>query len=134
MDWDTQQKDAFLRWQFAAQDQHYRENYPGAQFQLILLDEQPVGRLYIHRRADEIRIMDIALLPAFQKRGIGTHLINQIQEEAQQQKLPVTLHVERFNPALHFYARLGFRFEEERDVYYFMKWLPAWEALYETSG
>jgi hypothetical protein len=39
--------------------------------------------------------------------------------------LPATIHVERFNPALHLYERLGFRLAEDKGVYYFMKWLPA---------
>src|SRR5882672_3989068 len=63
--WSEPQQESFLRMQFQAQDKHYRGNYPGADLQIIRVDGQPAGRLYIHRRAGEIRIMDIALLPAF---------------------------------------------------------------------
>jgi GNAT superfamily N-acetyltransferase len=122
VDWTSAQKEAFLRMQFRAQDRSYRESYAGAEFSIILRDDQPIGRLYIQRRTEEIRIMDIALLPSHQKVGIGSSLLTQILDEAAQNHLPVTIHVERFNPALTLYERLGFRFVEDRGVHYFMKW------------
>ena len=61
--WDDAQKDAFLRMQFDAQHRYYQDNFPEASFDVILVDGRPVGRLYVDRRADEIHIIDIALLP-----------------------------------------------------------------------
>jgi ribosomal protein S18 acetylase RimI-like enzyme len=133
VEWDVAQKQEFLRMQLRAQDQYYKENYPGALYQIILCDGEPAGRLYIHRRQDEIRIMDIALLPPWQKRGIASHLLNEILKDADENNLPVTIHVERLNPALHLYERLGFRLAEDKGVYYFMKRLPLKES-YETFG
>jgi GNAT superfamily N-acetyltransferase len=124
VDWNASQKETFLRMQFNSQYQYYIEHYPGAQYQVILLTGRPVGRLYIHRRKDEIRIMDITLLPEFRKQGIGSILLNGILEEAAKDHLAVTIHVERFNPALHLYERLGFHLAEDKGVYYFMKWSP----------
>jgi len=124
VDWNEDQKEAFLRMQFNAQHQYYIENYPGAEFQIILLEDQPIGRLYIHRRENEIRIMDIALLPEHRGKGIGSSLLNRILSEAENHQLSVTVHVERFNPALCLYERLGFSLAEDRGVYYFMKWTP----------
>jgi GNAT superfamily N-acetyltransferase len=124
VDWTEEQKAAFLRMQFRAQSQYYIENYPGAEFNIILLDGKPVGRLYIHRRPNEIRIMDIALLPEFRQRGIGTFLMNQVLEEAKSSSTPVTIHVERFNPAMQLYERLGFHLKEDRGVYHLLEWSP----------
>lgn len=124
VDWTEEQIAAFLRMQFQAQSRFYVENYPGAEFQLILLDGQPVGRLYVHRRQDEIRIIDITILPEHRGQGIGSSLLNQILAEAANEHLPVTIHVERFNPAMRLYERLGFCFAEERGVYFLMKWSP----------
>jgi GNAT superfamily N-acetyltransferase len=128
VDWTEAQKIAFLRMQFQAQSRYYVENYPGAAFQLILLDGVPVGRLYIHRRQDEIRIMDIALLPEHRRRGIGTFLLNQILEEAKSNSVPVTIHVEQFNPAMQLYERLGFYMKEDRGVYRLLEWSPRLEV------
>ena len=123
-DWDDAQKSAFLNQQFTAQDTHYREHYPGAVFNLILLDGDPVGRLYLHRRPSEIRIMDIALLPPHRNRGIGTALLRDLQTEAAASAKPLTIHVEQFNPALRLYTRLGFRPIAEHGVYLLMAWRP----------
>ena len=74
VDWDAAQKAAFVRMQFDAQYAYYQENYEGAAFDVILVGGQPAGRLYIHPRDDEIRIMDIALLPEHRRSGTGTTL------------------------------------------------------------
>jgi ribosomal protein S18 acetylase RimI-like enzyme len=124
VDWNTEQKEAFLRMQFNAQSQFYLENYPGAEFQVITLNDQPVGRLYIHRRENEIRIMDIALLPGYRNLGIGSALLQDILDQGKNHNLPVTIHVEQFNPALRLYKRMGFRQKEDKGVYLLMEWSP----------
>jgi hypothetical protein len=43
----------------------------------------------------------------------------------QSQSPPLRIHVERFNPALRLYQRLGFRQIEDRGIYYFLEWLAA---------
>ena len=61
--WTETEKSAFVEMQFRAQDQYYREHYANTSFDIILLDGHEVGRLYVARWSDEIRIVDIALLP-----------------------------------------------------------------------
>ena len=131
--WSETQKADFLRSQFNAQHSYYIKHYPQARFQVIELDGAPAGRLYVDERASEIRIVDIALLPEFRRRGAGTRLLCDILAEGKRLNVPVTIHVERFNPALRLYEQLGFRMAEDRGVYYFMKWnppgLPAVEVM-----
>lgn len=123
-DWTDDQKAAFLQQQFAAQHAYYQANYSTAQFQIIEQHGIPIGRLYVDRWADQIRIVDIALLPDQRGHGVGTQLLQSILSEGQLAGLPVTIHVERFNPALRWYERLGFRVAEDKGVYYFLKWTP----------
>lgn len=122
--WDAAQKEAFVRMQFTAQHSHYQQHYPDAAFDIILVNGQPAGRLYVDRWTKEIRIVDIALLPEYRNAGIGTTLLKGILEEATQAGKPVSIHVERFNPALHLYERLGFSTISENGVYYLMEWVP----------
>jgi ribosomal protein S18 acetylase RimI-like enzyme len=122
--WSAEQKEDFLQMQFDAQHQYYMANYPHAQFQIIERQGEPIGRLYLDRRAAEIRIVDIALLPAQRHSGIGTTLLQEILAEGQARGVPVTIHVERFNPALRLYTRLGFRQIEDKGAYYFLEWTP----------
>ncbi len=120
--WDEAQKEPFLRMQFRAQDDHYQTYYANARFQIILFNGEPIGRLYVAHWKNEIRLIDIALLPAHRKRGLGSLIIKEILAEAAQTGLPVTIHVEKFNPALRLYERLGFRPIEDKGVYWFMEW------------
>ena len=120
--WNDEQKRAFTDQQFTAQDAYYREHYPTAQFLVIEAGDGPAGRLYVDRWTREIRIMDIALLPEHRGAGIGTHLIRELQAEAQGAGLSLTIHVEKFNPALRWYERLGFRIAEDKGVYLLMAW------------
>jgi ribosomal protein S18 acetylase RimI-like enzyme len=122
VEWDAAQKAAFLQMQFDAQHAYYQEHYAGAAFNVVLVGGEPAGRLYLHRRDDEIRIMDIALLPGYCNRGIGTTLLRRLQSEAAAANTPLRIHVERFNPALRLYERLGFREIDDRGVYLFMEW------------
>jgi GNAT superfamily N-acetyltransferase len=123
-DWNDDQKTAFLHQQFTAQHQYYQANYTTAQFQIVEVRSEPIGRLYVVHWRDQIRIVDIALLPERRGKGVGTQLLGRIMDEARQLRLPVTIHVERFNPALHLYERLGFRVEADKGVYLFLKWTP----------
>ena len=124
MDWTDEQKDRFLDFQFGAQHDYYQEQFPDARFELVLVDGEPAGRLYVDRRADEIRLIDIALLPEFRRRGIGGRLMRQVLEEGRAAGLPVQIHVEQNNPAMRLYDRLGFRRVEDQGVYYLMRWEP----------
>jgi ribosomal protein S18 acetylase RimI-like enzyme len=123
-DWHEDRKREFVEQQFRAQDQYYRANYAYASYQVILVDGQPAGRLYVARWPDEIRIMDIALLKAYRGRGVGTTLLTELQAESVADGKPLRIHVERFNPALSLYARLGFRLVEDRGVNLFLEWSP----------
>jgi GNAT superfamily N-acetyltransferase len=114
--WDDEAKEAFLRAQFDAQDRWWREHYVGASFDVVLVDGEPAGRLYVYETADEIRIVDIALLPGHRSRGIGSALLRGILARGRR----VTIHVERMNPALRLYERLGFALAEDRGVYLFL--------------
>jgi ribosomal protein S18 acetylase RimI-like enzyme len=121
VEWEEGAREAFLEHQFGAQDHHYRANYPGATFDVIEVDGEPAGRLYVHRGDDEIRIMDIALAPPYRGRGIGTALLGALMEEASASGRALSIHVEMNNPARRLYERLGFSPAGEHGVYVLMR-------------
>jgi ribosomal protein S18 acetylase RimI-like enzyme len=125
VDWTAEQKDAFVRQQFEAQHVWYHEHYVGADFQVILVDGEPAGRLYVHRREKEIRLMDITLLPEHRGSGLGTSLLSDLMAESEATGKPLTIHVEVYNPAMRLYQRLGFTTLEDRGVYHLLEWRPA---------
>ncbi|MDP3913845.1 MAG: GNAT family N-acetyltransferase [Bacteroidota bacterium] len=117
-------KSRFIEFQFNAQHTHYSQAYKDAEFNLILLDDKPVGRLYIWRTETQIRIMDIALLPDFQGKGVGTRILQSIIQESEKSGKKGTIHVEYFNPALRLYERLGFKKVDDSGIYFYMERLP----------
>lgn len=124
-EWREEDKAAFLTQQFIAQHQYYQEFYNKAEFYIIECNGQPIGRFYIHwtYSTQEVRIVDIALLPDFRGKGIGTTIIKSIFEKATALGKSVTIHVEYNNPALKLYERLGFcKIGEFNSVYYLMEW------------
>ena len=123
-DWSDAQKAQFIAFQFKAQHQHYTTHYHGAEFLVIERDGLPVGRLYLHWRSDELRIVDIALLPEARGAGIGKALLDALMSRAAAQGKGVSIHVEQMNPAMRLYQRLGFVRIGEHGVYHLMAWRP----------
>jgi ribosomal protein S18 acetylase RimI-like enzyme len=122
--WTEEQKAAFLDMQFTAQHAHYQEHYPGAQWLVIERAGEPVGRLYIVRWTREHRVIDIAFLPAQRGHGLGTALMRDLLDEAAAAGKALSIHVEKDNPALRMYRRLGFVAVEDKGVYDLMRWGP----------
>jgi ribosomal protein S18 acetylase RimI-like enzyme len=122
--WTAEQKAAFVAHQFAAQSAHYAEHYEGMSAHVVLVDGEPAGRLLVARWAEEIRIVDVAILPELRGSGAGTGLLRDLMAEAESAGKPLSIHVERRNRALGLYERLGFRPVGEAGVYLRMQWDP----------
>jgi GNAT superfamily N-acetyltransferase len=124
IDWTVDMKMSFLTQQFNAQYEYYQKNYVGADFYVIEYDKEDIGRLYYDEGFENgIRIIDIAILPAYQKQGVGTDILKGIIERAKVIEKHVTIHVESFNPAMNLYKRLGFqKISETNGVYHLLQW------------
>ena len=122
VDWTSAQRDQFLTMQFEAQHSFYIEQFTTAEFLVVERDAEPIGRVYVDRREAEIRLIDIALLPGHRGLGLGTKLLEELLIEAKISGLPVTIHVEKNNPAMKLYLRLGFTSIEEQGVYDLLEW------------
>lgn len=120
--WDATQQNAFLRMQFRAQRQGYAADYAGADHQVILADDEPVGRLMVHRTEKEVRLVDIAVLSEYRNRGLGAALIRDLMAECQASRKPLRLQVAKGNRAARLYERLGFLQTGEDEIYYHMWW------------
>jgi GNAT superfamily N-acetyltransferase len=99
---------ALLRWQFDAQVSHVDAFFPHATHSVVLLGAEAIGQLIVDRSTDEIRVVEIALLPAFRHLGIGTVLVRSLFEEADAKHLPVRCHVVQDDDARGFWEHVGF--------------------------
>jgi GNAT superfamily N-acetyltransferase len=124
VEWAPGQREWFLEMQFDAQDREYRRANPDGRFDVIDVDGQPAGRLYVDRRPGDLRIVDISLLPESRGHGIGAGLIAGLQRDAAAEGRIVSIHVEAHNPAARLYERLGFVVAADLGVYRRMEWTP----------
>lgn len=123
--WDDAQRQAFVKMQFEAQDEHYRSRFPEATYSIIVHNGEPAGRLYVLRNEDQIRILDITLLPQYRNSGIGTPLIRSLMDEAGKAGKPLRIYVENFNPSRALFERLGFSQIDETDFNLLYEWNAA---------
>jgi ribosomal protein S18 acetylase RimI-like enzyme len=120
--WSAAQQELFLKMQLKARDQSYLIYYSGMDDRIILLNDEQAGRLIVNRTDGEIRVVDIALLPAYRGQGIGTSLIGDLFGEADEAGKVVRLQVERTNPqARSLYQRLGFEVTSENQTHFQME-------------
>ena len=118
--WDENQLATFLKMQFMTQTQSYRMQFPDARNLIIEADGAAVGRLI---ETDDIRLVDIAVLPEFRNQGIGSFVLRRLLKEAKNKAKPVNLQVLKTNiPAIRLYERFGFEKTGESDLYQAMQW------------
>jgi ribosomal protein S18 acetylase RimI-like enzyme len=123
--WSDEQKAAFLDMQFRAQHSHYQQHYPGADWLVTMRDGEDIGRLYVGRWASEHCVIDIAFLPEHRGKALGAALMRDLMDEAAAAGKAVSIYVEKFNPAMRLYRRLGFTTVEDKGVYDLMHWSAA---------
>lgn len=105
---------SLLAMQWRAQRAGYAQMHPAAVEHVIEVDGSRVGHVLLEwpdaaSGTAEVRIVDLALLPDWTGRGIGSTVIGEIVDEAGSRGCSVTLAVARDNrPARALYQRLGF--------------------------
>jgi ribosomal protein S18 acetylase RimI-like enzyme len=119
--WDQTQKEAFIKMQFDAQQSHYQAYHPKAEHLLILLDDMPVGRLYLEDRPEEIHILDITVSPERRGAGLGTRVVKELMAESSASGKSLTIYVESYNRSLGLFQRLGFQKAGELGYSHLMK-------------
>lgn len=122
--WTAEQIENFLCQQFELQHAHYQANYPGAHWQIIRSHGKDCGRFYWQRTAHALSVIDIIVESSAQRTGIARALFEALFDQAKQCALPVELYVERNNPILAFYQRIGFQLIGEHGPYLQMRTNP----------
>jgi GNAT superfamily N-acetyltransferase len=121
----AEQKEHLMRIQFRGQMSSYAQTYPNSCYHIVLLDGKPVGRLWVAQTEREFHLVDIGIHPHVQNKGIGTVLVQRLQQEAAAAHLPISSCVYRFNAgSLRFHQRLRFTIVREDPMYFFMQWQP----------
>ena len=120
--WPPEIQAAFLRQQHEAQHRHYQAFYTPAEWLIVEQAGRPIGRLYLTESEGSIRVVDISLVPGSRGSGIGGAIMSDIIGQARARSLPVSIHVEKNNPARRLYQRLGFAILADKGAYDLMEW------------
>ena len=122
--WSEHQKSAFITMQSAAQLAEYKTKCPGARFQVIIYNKKNAGRFFTCENENEIRLLDITILPEFSGKGMGTNLLHRLIQRSNKVQKKISLHVIASNPALKLYQRLGFVRIKNDGLNYYMEREP----------
>ena len=123
--WPQQAQEAFLAMQFQAQQKSYKLQYGDADQQIIMQDDNRVGRVITAHTGKTIILADISILPPYRNQGIGSTILHMLQDEARLCQIPIYLHVRMDNPAQFLYQRRGFLPVEKSELDMKMCWHPS---------
>ncbi|AXQ29315.1 GNAT family N-acetyltransferase [Solimonas sp. K1W22B-7] len=119
---------SILDMQLRARDAEYARRFANALYYMIEKSGDTIGRLVLDFGADGIRIVDLAVLPAFHRQGIGTTVIGAMQRVAATLPAPVILSVRLDNTdAIRLYVSMGFVADgptEASRLHFQMRWSP----------
>lgn len=107
-------------WDEAVQPAFFEAMIGRGLLQVVEVSGETSGLIEVDDRFDRIDIMNIEVIPAVQKRGIGTGLLRAILERANGRT--VHLQVLKVNPARRLYERLGFKHVGETSTHFQMAW------------
>jgi ribosomal protein S18 acetylase RimI-like enzyme len=122
--WDENRVAEFLDMQYEAQRTFDDQDYAQANDAVILSAGERAGRLLVDSRENEIRCVDLALLPEFRDRGLGTLILRRLQRDATEANKPLRLQVIRYSRAVGLFERLGFVRTSETGTHFQMEWKP----------
>jgi ribosomal protein S18 acetylase RimI-like enzyme len=115
-----------LDMQFRAMIMSYRTAFPEGRFEVITLNDAPVGRLITDSGPDRFRIVYIALLPEWQQKQIGTVLMLRVLEQPRSRGISCEATVALDNlPSRQLWSRLGFTERERDGANLVLEWRPA---------
>lgn len=117
-------REVLLQQQFSAQIQAYNQSYKQADHYIIEYGGRNIGRIITQKQTDYRHIIDIMILPSYQRRGIGHHLLQEFINDSLKDHTPIILSVEIGNPAINLYRRLGFEVEAQTELHIKMRRKP----------
>ncbi len=122
---DAATREALLGMQFNAQTLTYRGNFPHARFDIVEAEDRPIGRLVVDSGGDTGCIVDFALMPDWQRRGLGSAILAAMLERFVPLGRPVRCKVLMHNQAsVRMCHRVGFQQISQNPPFLQLEWRP----------
>jgi GNAT superfamily N-acetyltransferase len=107
-------------WNQAEQDASFASQFRPDDARLIMMDDQRVGWIQTEQSSSAVTLHQFYVVPALQRRGIGTQVLRMVIREARDQGKPLKVAVVKISPAKALYDRHGFRVTHEDEYKYYM--------------
>lgn len=107
-----------LEVQYRARTASWAERFPDGEDRIVSVAGDDVGRVWTAPERGALRVVDIAVWPRAQGRGIGTAVLDGLKRSAP----ALVLTVASGSRAADWYRRLGFREEAADLMYTAMRW------------
>lgn len=109
-------------WDEAVQTKYLEESF-GLETQLIITHEQEeIGILELNELEKRLEVVELEILPAYQRKGIGTKILQDIIEEYKGKGKQVGIGCFKINgDAKRLYERLGFIMIKETETHYVLE-------------
>lgn len=106
-------------WQLA----NFKKEWAEVRTEILIHEGELLGYIQTRHETDHIYVLNLALYPRFQSRGVGSMAMELMKQRAKFEKLPIKLNVFRTNQrVIEFYKRLGFEVEMETETGLRMHW------------
>ena len=102
------------KWDEEEQLKKHRVNFTPETYRIILIEDEVAGLVAVEEFPSHVWLVKLYLLAKYRGQGIGSQVLQGVQESARDQGKPVTLRVLRVNKrAQALYAKHGFKVTEE---------------------
>jgi ribosomal protein S18 acetylase RimI-like enzyme len=108
-------------WDDELQEKRFRRRFGPHRIQIVCYQGEPIGCISVEREPFRIFLGVIKIAPAYQRRGIGSYLVQGLCDEADAAGVPLELQVLKVNPARRLYERLGLVTVGETETHYLMR-------------
>lgn len=113
----------FGTWDQSAQESFFLNKWNPERFEIVQLDGVPVDYFSWENRDDHVFASELVILPEFRGRGIGSHLLKQLKEQASVLNIPLKPQALRENHlAIALYMRLGINYYDTNETHCMMAW------------
>jgi GNAT superfamily N-acetyltransferase len=112
---------AFGHWDEERQRERHAHEFASRRPDIVSCSGVDVGIWLVLRKPTRLVLSKIYLLPEFQRRGIGSNLLDRLIRESERARLPIHLRLLKVNPVLSLYERKGFSVVRLEDPYVYME-------------
>lgn len=114
--------DTYLMSQFNIQFRTYEREFTHGEMFILFDNNEPAGRIFYEPLETEIYLVDISLLPDYQRKGLGSKLLDALKSSMSSGQKVIAAEIEEYSPAVGFLQANGFIQKDQWDKFLIMEY------------